>query len=234
MTDPKDDGVENLTGAYALDALSPQERAAVEAAMAESESLRTEIVELTDTAVELGLAVPPVTPRPELRASVLAALDDVPQDAPARRRVRGAAETKAKLRWGRVGVMLASAAAIAVLVVGGITVTHFTNPMTVLTSAQDLERVTEPVEGGGTATVMWSASLGQAAMVVEGIGPLPDHFVYQAWFMGDEIRSAGVFTGDAAMVLEGEMHAGDQIGISIEPEGGSAQPTTSPILAVDT
>ena len=130
--------------------------------------------------------------------------------------------------------MLASAAAVAALVVGGIAVTHFTNPMTVLANASDSEQVTAQVEGGGTATVMWSESVGQAAVIVHGLSQLPGDFVYQLWYMGDETRPAGTFTGDSSIVLAGAMHAGDLIGISIEPAGGSAQPTSDPILAVQT
>ncbi len=217
--------------------------------MADSEALRTEITELTDTAVELGLAVAPVTPRPELRASVLAAIENTPQSAPAQsapsqsalstgeiatRRHALPAEVRAASRWSRVGIVLASAAAVAALVVGGIAVTHFTNPMTVLANAEDSEQVTAQVEGGGTATVMWSESVGQAAVIVHGLSQLPADFVYQLWYMGDDIRPAGTFTGDASVVLAGAMQAGDQIGISIEPAGGSAQPTSDPILAVQT
>jgi anti-sigma-K factor RskA len=234
----KEDQIETLTGAYALDAVTPDERAALEEAMAGSEALRTEVVELTDTAVELGLAVPPVTPSVELRSAVLAAIATAPQLPAPRREVRrrapGPAETRAMGRWTRVSILLTSAAAVVALIAGGIAVTHFTNPITMLSSAQDSQHVTKPVDGGGTATVLWSNSLGEAAVTVAGIGQLPRGFVYQLWYMGDEIRPAGTFAADGTVVLAGQMRAGDTIGISIEPTGGSPQPTSDPILAVET
>ena len=56
MTDDKrkpSDDVATLSGAYALNALSAEERAAFEAHLGESESLRHEVTELADTAVLL-------------------------------------------------------------------------------------------------------------------------------------------------------------------------------------
>lgn len=231
MNDPLDDGPESLTGAFALDAVTPREREALAQALAGSESLRTEVTELTDTAVELGLAIPPVTPPASLRASILDAVESLPQDV-SRRRSRPAAESGG--RWSRLGVVLAAAAAVLGLVAGGIAIGHFTNPMTVLANSQDMEKVTDEVDGGGIATVMWSKSMGQAAVTVEGIGPLPRDFVYQLWYMGDTVRPAGTFTEDMTMLLQGELLPGDEIGISIEPAGGSPEPTSTPILAVQT
>lgn len=251
MSNASDDAeLENLTGAYALDAVSPQEREAMDAAMAASEPLRTEVTELTDTAVELGLAVAPEAPSASLRESVLAGIENVPQVArhdshlpaeadavaptPSRREVRLPAEQKAAARWSRLGVVLASAAAVVALIAGGIAVSHFTNPLTVLASASDSEQVTAEIDGGGTATILWSESVAQSAVTVHGVGQLPGDFVYQLWYIGDEIRSAGTFTRDSTIVLSGALEPGDTIGITIEPAGGSAQPTSDPILAVET
>lgn len=69
-----------LSGAYALHAVTPDEALLVEAAMRDSDELHGEIVGLTDTAVALGLALPPVAPPPGLRSRLLAAIDDLPQE----------------------------------------------------------------------------------------------------------------------------------------------------------
>ncbi len=57
--------------------------------------------------------------------------------------------------------------------------------------------------------------------------------------MGDDgTRSAGLVrvddSGDARQELAGEMGAGDIIGLTVEPAGGSPQPTGDPIPAVPT
>jgi anti-sigma-K factor RskA len=81
MSDRDDD----LIGAYVLDALSPIERKRFEKHMRSSESARLEAIELADTAVLLGLAVPPVAPSDDLKARLLAEIDRTPQLAPLER-----------------------------------------------------------------------------------------------------------------------------------------------------
>lgn len=67
------------SGAYSLDALNPEERAAFERRLAESEELRAEVAGFTDTAALLAAAAPEVAPPARLKASIFAQLDSVPQ-----------------------------------------------------------------------------------------------------------------------------------------------------------
>ena len=78
MTSHSDD-LAAQSGAYALNALTEEERAAFEAHLAESSETRTETTELSDTAVALGLAVDPVTPAPALKATLMAMIAQTPQ-----------------------------------------------------------------------------------------------------------------------------------------------------------
>lgn len=246
------DDFENLSGAFALDAVSPEERAAVERALAASESLRAEAGELADTASALADATSPVKPTAGLKDAIFAQLDATPQ-LPREERVPdavvapGPVESRARARWfRRPGVIVAGVAAAAALVVGGITVpillggtTQQQDPFQAIASASDAETVTAPVVGGGTATVVWSGELGRAAIELEGATPLDESNDYELWFMGaDGTRSAGLVqvddTGDARQELTGEMGAGDVIGLTVEPAGGSPQPTGEPILAIPT
>src|SRR6188508_1917283 len=76
-----DDGARSLLGAYALDAVDPDERAAVERLIATDPTAAAELAQLTAVAATLGDAVagdPPAA----LRASVLAAITGVPQVGP--------------------------------------------------------------------------------------------------------------------------------------------------------
>lgn len=83
---------------------------------------------------------------------------------------------------------------------------------------------------------MWSPTHGRAAVAAAGFGALPEGKVYELWFIGaDGAVPAGTFTptdGVKMVLLDGEMSAGDAVGITIEPEGGSKQPTTDPIVVV--
>ena len=255
------DDLENLSGAFALDAVSPEERAAVERALAGSESLRAEAGELADTAAALADAVQPVRPSAGLKDAIFAQLDATPQlpreqaapDAvvppaqPVQPDPVGPAEARARTRWfRRPAVVVTGIAAAAALIVGGITVpvllagtTQQQDDFAAIAAASDAQRSTADVVGGGTATVVWSGELGRAAIELDGAAPLDDASDYELWFIGaDGPRSAGVVkvdaSGDARQELAGDMAAGDAIGLTVEPAGGSEQPTTDPVLVVAT
>jgi anti-sigma-K factor RskA len=96
---PRDADAASLTGAYALNALTPEQRDAFELELADSESLRHEATELTDTAVLLGAATDPVQPPPALKASIMDRIASMPQlpplSPPATETVPGAAAPSA-------------------------------------------------------------------------------------------------------------------------------------------
>ena len=73
------DELATLSGSYALNALSADEREAFEAHLGESESLRHEVTELADTAVLLGRAITPVEPPAALKASIMSLIATTPQ-----------------------------------------------------------------------------------------------------------------------------------------------------------
>lgn len=247
------DDFENLSGAFALDAVSPEERAAVEKALAASESLRAEAGELADTAAALADAVQPVQPSAGLKDALFAQLDATPQlprepaTPDAVEPPTGPAEERARARWfRRPAVIVAGVAAAAALVVGGVTVpillggtTQQQDAFAAIASASDAQSETAQVSGGGTATVVWSGELGRAAIQLDGASPLDEQSDYELWFIGtDGPRSAGLVTvdasGDARQELDGAMAAGDAIGLTVEPAGGSELPTTDPVLVVAT
>lgn len=95
-----------------------------------------------------------------------------------------------------------------------------------LLTAEDTSQLAIPAEHGGTLHVMYSRN--QGAMIVQGAGlpELPNDSTYQLWIVDDTARSAGLISdpGQAVMAQE-EMPLTAQIGLSIEPAGGSEQPT---------
>ena len=254
------DEIENLTGAYVLDAATADERAAVEAEADRSQAVRNELTELADTAVMLGLAVEPVQPSPQLKSSLMGMLDVTPQLAGERRaepepvpavepaHAFGPAESRARTRWfTRPVAVLMAAAAAAVLVIGGVVITNQVadqafqqaqaEQLDSITAASDTRELTAEVAGGGTATLVWSNELGSAALMVDDIAPLPDSKTYQLWYIDENgARPAGVFdvgdSGTSWRVLDGAMHAGDSIGLTVEPAGGSETPSTKPVVQI--
>lgn len=156
------------------------------------------------------------------------------------------AERKAAARWRRpVGVLVAVAAASG-LFFGGIAIGQLegTTPaqtqaaqLAEIAAAPDSQRAVADVAGGGTATLVWSGELGRSALLADGLAPLPDDKTYQLWYIGEEGPvSAGTFEasgqGTTWHVLDGKMSAGDTVGVTVEPRGGSKAPTTDPIVAI--
>jgi len=272
MTDDKrkpSDDIATLSGAYALNALSAEERAAFEAHLGESESLRHEVTELADTAVLLGRAIAPVEPPAALKANIMSLIASTPQLPAAPRLV--AVETpsvtsvaepveapepvltpagqKAQSRWFTKPVMalVAAAAAIAIVVGGGVLVNTIgdnqeqnqaADQLAAINAAGDMQQAVSEVAGGGTATLVWSNELQSSAMIVDGLAKLPDDKVYELWYIdaSSVARPAGTFGVDSSgatwRVLDGDMQAGDTVGVTVEPAGGSKAPTTTPIVAI--
>ena len=93
------------------------------------------------------------------------------------------------------------------------------------------------IDGGGSATLIWSGGLGSSALIVTGLPMLASDKTYELWYIGfDGPRAAGTFSarsdGTAWRVLDGDMKNGDIIGVTVEPSGGSPAPTTAPIVVL--
>ena len=103
-------------------------------------------------------------------------------------------------------------------------------------TAPDARTETERTSAGGTVTVVVSADRQAAVVSAAGMRSLPAAQTYQLWVMGPHgsARSAGLLsgTGRAGPVLASGVEPGDQIGITVEPAGGTSSPTTAPVIAV--
>ncbi|ROS31304.1 anti-sigma factor [Cellulomonas sp. PhB150] len=89
------------------------------------------------------------------------------------------------------------------------------------------------VAGGGTATAVLTDD--DALFSATGLPALADGKVYQLWVVnGDEAASAGVLSADGGSVrrLTDDFSSGDALAMTVEPEGGSAQPTTTPVVVL--
>lgn len=205
-----------------------------------------EAAEFAEVMTELGLAVDPVEPSPSLKAGIMAKLASTPQPSAD---VPGPAETRARARWfTRPITIVAAAAAALALFVGGVFVgSAFSShnsfeaqqaaSLAQINAASDVQHATSPVEGGGTATLVWSGEEGKSALVTTGLPELPPDKTYELWYIrGDEATPAGTLVPSGAgatwRVLEGTMAAGDTVGVTVEPKGGSTKPTTQPIVAI--
>jgi anti-sigma-K factor RskA len=219
--------------------------------------------EFEAVAAELGLAAEPVAPPASLKADLFSKLASTPQLPP----LEGAApasptpveaaspaspspaELKTRSRWfARPIAIVAAAAAAVVLFVGGAFLgsalggndsfqQQQASALAAINAAPDAQRASADVDGGGTATLVWSGQLGQSALVAKDLPSLPNDKTYELWYIRDgKATAAGTMTPGSApatwRVLDGTMAAGDTVGVTVEPRGGSTQPTTDPIVAI--
>lgn len=261
-----------LSGAYALDALDPDERAAFEDHLRSCASCRDEVSSFR--AATAALAQDAATAPPDsLRAAVLSGIRDVrplppvvesgapedttgaegPRDAdgPAERDDdAGPGDAPVPLRRAprRPGRWLQVAAALlAVLSVGATwravsldrqlgSVTAAAADVTAVLTAPDAATVSAPVATGGRAAVVSSASQGRAVLVTDGMPPAPAGRTYQIWFItGSGAASPAGFVpaGEhTATLLVGDLGSAGAVGVTVEPDGGSPQPTTQPVYSV--
>jgi len=90
---------------------------------------------------------------------------------------------------------------------------------------------------GGVAVVVLDAATRKLVVATSGLPELPAGKVYQLWLIGPvKIVSAGLLptaqAGVTTPVVATGITKGDKLGLTVEPAGGSKQPTTVPILAL--
>lgn len=226
--------IHTLSGAYAVDALDDDERAAFERHLMACEACRTEVQDLREAAATLAETV--ATPPSEaLRARVLADIGTVRPLAPVaagRRRAR----RRSPLR--RLPVLVAAAAAVLVVVAGGVVwhpwqQSQQTSVADQVIHAPDVQRIRGTMTDGTVLTAYRSASLDRAAILAPDLAPAPAGRVYQLWLQdaAGDLRPAGLLSAgrSSAYVLSGDAASARGIGITIEPAGGSPKPTTTPL-----
>ncbi|MBM7829745.1 anti-sigma-K factor RskA [Agromyces cerinus] len=198
------------------------------------------LAQLDGLAQQLPDAAAPDVPA----AATVPAASPVAPQAP---RAPGPAARAAKRRWfQRPGAIIAAAAASVVLIAGAIIGVAWTGPngwgaqreMAAIAEAPDVESSTHELEGGGAVTLYWSAEQGRSGVVVEGLPDVGEASTYELWYIDDAgAQSAGTFDvaeGETWRVLEGDFAPGVAVGVTVEPAGGSPQPTTEPIVVIPT
>jgi anti-sigma-K factor RskA len=217
---PKD--LRELAGLYALDALTPDEVEEFERFLATSPETQLELEEFRQTAASLASAET-TTPPAGLKASVMDAVSSTRQERP----------VVVSLTRRRMSFVTASAAA-AVLVMVGVSVLlagrlrDANNDLEILSAA---DASTYELDGSRTPNlrVIWSAELGQAAVVTGSTEQL-DGAVFALWNIRPDgvAQAIGTFDGGSDVAVFDTSSLFSEVGelaITIEPPGGSPQPT---------
>jgi len=245
----------SLAGPYALDALdSGAEQDRFERHLNRCQNCTSEVRGFRETATRLGMAATRQPP-PEMRDRVMAAVArtrQVPAGDDAARHARPAARLRPLPRLAMVGGALAVVAAL-VLAIALVNTQHQLNQanhqlsqaqaqlhaITAVQTATDAKVINKRTSVGGIVSVTSSASKRQMVLRTAGLPPLAAGKVYQLWLIGhlpNKIRSEGLLApahnGRTGPVLISGVLAGDTFGVTIEPAGGTIQPTVTPIVGI--
>jgi anti-sigma-K factor RskA len=198
-----------LTAAYALDALDPDEAEAYERHLSQCEECREELAGLSEAAGALAFATAAPPPPARLRESILdTAAAERSNVVPLLRR-----------RWFVRGLAVGAAAA-ACLAVALVVTLGRSHP------------------GGVVSLGFTRHGQGNATLMVSGLDTAPKGETYEAWVIpkGKSPRPAGLFPGGKPTVLH--LHnvpgKGAVIAVTVEPAGGSTAPTSTPIATAPT
>ncbi|MFK8023396.1 MAG: anti-sigma factor [Ilumatobacter sp.] len=245
-----DDRFDELLTLAALGELDEREMAELDSAVADDPERRAELDANLRIAAELQ-QVAPVSPPPSLKDSVMAAIDALDENsvtdrtlAPPAVGTRPVVETpvislESERRRRRPWTAFAAAAAVAALFAGGLFVVARDNEpdrIEVVAAADDaVRRVLIDGELDGELEVVYSASLDAFVLLGTDIPVLADDETYQLWLVDAAgARSMGVFTPDDDGTVSERFDGSDPsevtVGVTVEPAGGSSEPTL-PIVA---
>ena len=238
---PRTDDPRDLLAAYALDAVDDLDRRVVERLLASDADARRELDE--HRAVVAAFTVD-ADPPASLRDAVLGRVASTPQVAApgaGRGDARPGGPARAPRRWVVVAAVAAAVAAVAVpttLAVQArqqqVRLQTQADAMASMLADPAAEIVRGEMVGGGDASALVSGD-----RVLFSVTDLPQAGAaedYQLWLVeGEGMVSAGVFDardGSAALLVDAAGSAG--VAVTLEPAGGSPQPTSDPLVVLET
>jgi anti-sigma-K factor RskA len=230
MTEPHDADLIALATPYALHAMPEAELAEIERRVAAAptniaQAFADEVRAVRETMAVVS-ATTAVEPPEELRARLLTEVTGDPVRV-LNRRIK---------RWQTIGLAAAAAVIIGLGALGvGIALQPTPTPSTAeqVFAAPDVRTVSGQIPSGGTATVVFSREKNAGVLVMNNVAPPAPGTVYQMWLINDKgPKSAG--TMDAKNVSPSttavlpDLGDSQMLAFTVEPPGGSAQPTSAP------
>lgn len=254
MSDLNRESMRDLASAYAIGALDADELREFESLLAQSEELRREVAEFEEVSAQLAHGAPGAEPDPDLRRRLL---DRAKVDA-----VSSAVSRPSRSTNWMLGLAWAAAAAgIIVAFVQSDRADDLENQLaarareveTVLAELDRSKQLLDDVLGATTVMFVlrstseqppsirlyWNQQENNIVLQTIALAPAPTGREYQLWFLsGGAALPASTFDSDAGgsrVTLPGPPPNTQiqGVAITIEPIGGSAQPTT-PIILLST
>jgi anti-sigma-K factor RskA len=248
VSDPARQTLRDLAAAYALGALDAEEAAVFEREVANSPDLAREVAAYREVAALLGLAAPPAHLDPALKGRLLERVAR-PQARPVVRRGRW----PERLAWAAALAGLVASGVFGLKARGAGRYAARLEAELARTRSVLAERETSlhTILGPGTvaftlsrtgarqpsAQGYWNRGANRWVLYVTSLQPAPRGRAYQLWFLhGNKATPSVTFNsepaGTALLSLPGpaEVAGLTAAAITEEPEGGSPQPTSAPIL----
>lgn len=235
--------IHTLAGPYALDALPEEDRVLFEQHLPHCGGCAAEIAEFRETAVRMS-AGDAVRPPRGMKDAVMASIAQVEQLPPLAaadqrtNRAKPSAHVPRRL-LGRRSLLALAAALVIVAGAGGIAVDQYrksaatqraTEQISAVLAQPDARTFHGSLAGGGQATMVASAGRDAAVVVLSDLPTLPSEKTYQLWLIDSSKAAHSVGLAEAASsdqtkVLAGGVTGKVAFGITVEPKGGSPQPT---------
>lgn len=228
-------GVHELTAAYALDALDPEDRRTYEAHLGDCPRCREELGTMWRTAEALAVGASGPAPSLQLRERILASARAEPHVVvPLERRRSRAMPVLAAV----------AAAAAAVALAAGLWGTQLSGDLDDARSALERERAAAAIladpsartvalqEGNGR---MVRTDDGRAVLVLDGLDAAPAGKTYEVWIVshGEAPARAGLFPGDDerdVVLVDGTVEPAQVVLVTLEEAGGVDAPTGEPLV----
>ncbi len=228
--------VQELAAAYALGALTPSEREDLDAHLAECEECLRETVAFQAVGDALARSVTPLAAPPELRARIVAAATDRPQAVVSRR------------QWGGWAIGIAAAAVAVAVGVDDIRkrqeLAAARRDLAAVDGQLTLQRAVAqpvlegqpyvrlaPVSGSGPSAIWINPAGKKPYLAAPNLPNLQPDQIYELWFLqGSKPVAAGTFQTGSVLTLPPLPGGTTAMAITVEPSGGSAAPTTKPIM----
>jgi anti-sigma-K factor RskA len=229
LRDDTFDGCGQDAAPYVLGALTDSEQEVFLVHLQSCAICREEVASLEVVAHSLPAAVPQLSAPGEVRDRVMATVKaeaELRQEGMPRVRSRRLGPKRSAWRLGLASAAATAAAIVAIaLALGGSGGPHASH--TQLIRAQ----VSAP---RGTATLSVSAGHGQ--LRIAGLPQSPPRHVYEVWLerAGKAHPTDALFTvsvaGNATVAVPGSLAGVKAVMVTAEPEGGSAVPTSKPVI----
>jgi anti-sigma-K factor RskA len=231
MSEMERERFDELKEAFVLGALPYEERREFEEYLEAHPEQQAEIDELGAVAGLLALSPQEQEPPQELRRSIMAVVET---EAVRPRAASGLARMREFL-----GIRSLALGAAALLVIGlSIWNVILQEHIHDLQGQAPRDGRLVALEGSGAArqarVQVMILDNGQDVLMAEDMPPVPEEKTFQIWVVQNDVRKAGgLFEPRERWVVtrvEIPLDEADAIAITVEPDGGSRQPTTDPML----